>query len=105
MFGRTLLAPMSIALAALLLPAAAEAQSFNCRNARFADEIAICESRLLSRLDVRMARLFFQARESDGGSELGDDQDAWLRTRRACGGDEDCIEEAYRERIRELREY
>ena len=101
-----MLARLSIALAALLLPAAAaQAQSFNCRYARFADEVAICQSPLLSRLDERMSRRFYEARNESGGPDLDAEQDAWLRSRRSCGSDEDCIEEAYRERIRELRDY
>jgi len=96
-----------ITAAALLLPAAASAQSFNCRYARFADEVAICQSPLLSRLDERMSRIFYETRNDIDGTrdELDADQDAWLRTRRSCGRDDACIEDAYRDRIRELRAY
>ena len=94
-----------ILAAALLLSTAASAQSFNCRYARFADEVAICQSPLLSRLDERLSRRFYETRNEVGGAELDAEQDAWLRSRRSCGSDEDCIEDAYRERIRELRNY
>lgn len=96
---------LSILAAALLLPAAASAQSFNCRYARFADEVAICQSPLLSRLDERMSRRFYEARNEVGDASLDADQDAWLRSRRSCGSDEACIEDSYRERIRELRNF
>lgn len=96
--------PRLIAVAAFLLPAAAaEAQAFNCRYARYADEITICQDPLLSRLDERMSRLFYRLRDRVGGARLDPDQDSWLRARRACGRDAACIEGAYRLRIRELR--
>ncbi len=98
MLARTL-----IAVAVLILPAAAEAQSFNCGNARYADEVTICEEPRLSRLDERMSRLFYRLRSEVGGAGLDAEQDAWLRSRRSCGRNPGCIDRAYRERIRELR--
>lgn len=94
-----------IGLAALFLPAAAEAQAFNCRLARYADEVTICEEPRLSRLDERMSRLFYGVRAEVGGGPLDAEQDAWLRSRRSCGSDEACIDSSYRQRIRELRQY
>jgi uncharacterized protein len=91
------------ALVALFLPASAEAQSFNCRYARFADEVTICQEPRLSRLDERMSQLFYELRNDIGGARLDAEQDAWLWSRRSCGRDPACIESAYRERIRELR--
>ena len=98
-----------IALAAVVaLPSLVEAQSFNCRYARQADEIAICDDPELSRLDERMSRLFFEVRDAVGGREragLDADQAEWLESRRACRRNADCIEDAYRQRIRELRRF
>lgn len=96
------------AMAAATLPQAAEAQSFNCRFARSADEVAICRDERLSRLDERMSSLFFRVRDDLGrrrARELDEDQDAWLRQRARCGPNYECIEHAYRRRIDELRDY
>lgn len=92
-----------IGFAALLLPAAADAQSFNCRFARYADEVVICQDAQLSRLDERLSRVFYELRSEVGGARLDAEQDRWLRSRRSCGRDAGCIEDAYRGRIRELR--
>lgn len=102
--GRVLL----IAGAMLASATGAAAQSFECRYARWPDEIAICDDAMLSRLDERMSRLFYRVRDSlDRGerADLDADQDNWLRSRRRCGRDPDCLEMAYRRRIRELRDY
>ena len=103
MFARCLLT-----LAAVLLPFAAEAQSFNCRYARTADEVLICQDPHLSALDERMAGLFFRLRNSLYGYErerLDQVQASWLRYRMSCGGDPACIEDVYRRRISQLRRY
>jgi uncharacterized protein len=95
-------------LAVVAFPSLAEAQSFNCRYARNADEIAICDDSQLSRLDERMSRLFFEVRDSVWGREraaLDADQAEWLDSRQSCRRNPDCIEDAYRQRIRELRRY
>lgn len=94
-----------IGLSALFLPAAAEAQAFDCRYARYADEVVICEEPRLSRLDERMSRLFYRLRAEVGGGALDAEQDAWLRSRRACGPDAACIDRSYRRRIGELRQF
>jgi uncharacterized protein len=92
-------------LASLLLVQSAHAQSFNCRYARTADEVAICEDPGLSRLDERLASRFFRLRDNLSGPEqarLERDEDAWLGARRRCGSSRACIAEAYRARISEL---
>jgi len=99
---------LAFLFAFVLLPLAAQAQSFNCRYARTPDEVAICRSDRLSRLDEVMARLYFRLRNSLGGSEraaLETEQAEWLQSRRECGADGACIADAYRRRIRELRAY
>jgi uncharacterized protein len=95
-------------LAVVALPSWAEAQSFNCRYARYADEITICDDAELSRLDERMSRLFYDVRASVWGREravLDAEQADWLDSRRTCRRDPGCIEDAYRQRIRELRRF
>jgi uncharacterized protein len=92
-------------LASLLLVQSAHAQSFNCRYARTADEVAICEDPGLSRLDERLASRFFRLRDNLSGPEqarLERDEDAWLGARRRCGSSRACIAGAYRARISEL---
>ncbi len=94
--------------ATVALPQSADAQSFNCRFARTADEVAICRDERLSRLDERMSSLFFRVREDLGrrrGRDLEEDQQAWLQQRARCGPNYECIEFAYRRRIDELRDY
>jgi uncharacterized protein len=96
------------ALAALSFPQPADAQSFNCRFARSADEVVICRDERLSRLDERMSSLFFRVREDlgrRGARDLEEDQERFLRRRARCGPNPDCIEDAYRRRIDELRDY
>src|SRR4051795_6088627 len=83
----------------------AQAQSFNCRRAYFADEKLICMSPDLSRLDERLDRVFGQTRDQlspAGGSELDREEERWVIGRRRCGPDHRCIEDFYRGRIGEL---
>ena len=101
-------ARIAVVLGFLFAPFAAEAQSFNCRYARSADEVAICNDDGLSALDERMARVFSRLRTSldlDEREDLDGPQARWLRSRRECGSDEGCIEASYRRRIRQLQQY
>src|SRR5829696_1354704 len=94
-----------MALAGLLHVQAAHAQSFNCRYARTADEVAICESARLSVLDERLSRRFFRLRDSLYGPDrarLDRDQTAWLNARHQCGSDRACIADAYLSRLSDL---
>jgi uncharacterized protein len=94
-----------MAFASLLLLSSAQAQSFNCANARTPDEIAICEDGRLSRLDERLSRRFYRLRDSLYGPErarLDYTQSRWLDTRHRCGFDRGCIAATYRARIAEL---
>jgi hypothetical protein len=61
-----------------LLPATAEAQSFNCRYARQPDEVTICGDRRLSQLDERLSGRFYRLR-----NRLG----SWIASnaRKQCG--------------------
>ena len=94
-----------LALAGLLLIGPAHAQSFNCRNARAPDEVAICRDARLSRLDERLSDRFYHLRDSLSGRErvrLDLRQSAWLDARHRCRADRACIARAYRARISEL---
>jgi uncharacterized protein len=100
----------SVILAAALVAAAgtADAASYNCANAKQPDEIAICDSRTLSELDVEMATLYGVRMSipmlmgSKGAAQ--DEQRQFLTDRATCGGDTACIDSAYRQRIDELQQ-
>jgi uncharacterized protein len=84
----------------------AEAASFNCARARTADERAICADRALNDQDVRMALLFDISRHlvaMGRRGQLEDEQTAWLRGRKACGANRQCLASAYRHRIARLQ--
>lgn len=92
---------------ALMLPASAEAASFNCDLTNLApDEQVICHYRDINDMDVEMATMY---RMLTGLFAMGmrgvmqDDQHAWLQGRMACGADADCIRNAYRQRIDALQ--
>jgi uncharacterized protein len=92
-------------LALVCVPFTAAAQSFNCRDAHRPDEVLICQSPVLARLDERMSSLYFTLRNSLVGARrraLEADQVRWLQSRFACGRDYYCIESAYQRRIRQL---
>jgi uncharacterized protein len=91
-----------------LSPVVAKAQSFNCRYARTADEVLICQDGQLSALDERMSGNYARLRNGLYGSAraaLEAKQAAWLRSRMSCGRDAGCIAGSYRQRIRELSAY
>jgi len=95
-------------LAFTLAPLAVQAQSFDCRTARHADEYTICDNGELAELDIQMSNLYFRAINSLGGlvrAQLHADQVEWLEERRACGSNVRCIRDRYIRRIRELERY
>jgi uncharacterized protein len=84
------------------------AQDFQCRHSRTADEVVICQSPVLSRLDEKINRTYARAlRRSHGGDtiRLTRSQRAWLASRRACGVRVSCIRAHYVRRIGELKAY
>ncbi len=94
-----------LALTASLLAAGAQAASFNCERARTPDELTICATLKLNDQDVRMAQLYDIAQHlvaMGGRAAIQDDQQAWLKTRRACGADRTCLARAYTRRIAAL---
>jgi uncharacterized protein len=97
------------ATAALLLTIATastgNAASFDCRKATKADEFAICDSRQLSELDVKMATIYDIVTKLVPMGTRGaieDEQRAWLAARQACGPDRGCIRNLYDARIKTL---
>lgn len=85
---------------------AAQAASFDCAKAKEPDEIAICSSPALSKLDTKMAALWFSYEKipflMGVSAERAEEAEAFLERRHACGADEACLRTAYQERIRKL---
>lgn len=87
------------------MSAVAQAQGFNCRDSRRADEATICQSPELSRLDRRLNAAYYRALRHTGryeASQIRADQRRWLARRAACGIRENCLERAYRQRLDDL---
>ena len=79
--------------------------SFDCRRAATTTEYLICDERQLSRLDREMADAYQTLRASVRGREkrrVRQDQTNWRRARDACGGQYNCVENAYIQRIDDL---
>lgn len=79
--------------------------SFNCRDAATYVELAICDSRELSRLDRILAREFRAAMNRLGRRDrafLANEQARWIGERDSCES-YGCVEDAYRTRIADLR--
>lgn len=84
----------------------ASAASFDCKQARHADEKAICADRQLSELDVQMAttyRLLSGLFAMGVRGDMGDAQLTWLEQRRACGANKACLKQRYQERLAALQ--
>lgn len=79
------------------------AASFDCSKASNLVETAICSNSELSSLDDSMASLYKQAlQQSSSATQLKDRQRAWLKQRNTCKTAE-CLKEAYRVRLAELK--
>ena len=94
-----------LAAVAVFSSAPLRAASFDCRQASKPDEFAVCDSRELSQLDVKMATLYDTIIKLVGMGVRGDMQDqqrAWLAERAGCGADRACIHRLYEARIRAL---
>jgi uncharacterized protein len=100
---RTFALRIAFSLAAILAAGSASAASFNCAKAKAPDEKAICASRSLSELDVKMATLFGVRMQvpmlmgSRGAAQ--DEQRQFLQDRGSCGSSTACISAAYKARI------
>jgi uncharacterized protein len=99
------------ALGALLITAAlgadrANAQSFDCRKARYADERAICQQPGLGQLDQELASAYDRVMRKlpkEQRDAFDNNETAFVTARRRCGDHPACIEQSYRNRIRELQ--
>jgi hypothetical protein len=79
--------------------------SFDCRKARFSDEIAVCQDQKLAQMDVNLSALYrgLRAVATSGERRILDaDEIAWSGQRRACGQDAKCIASSYKTRVRYL---
>jgi uncharacterized protein len=86
----------------------ARAASFDCAKAVTPAERTICSSRSLSDLDVEMATLWTVARllpmaMGSRGAQM-DEQMDWTARRNACRDDSLCLADAYRVRVKQLRD-
>ncbi len=92
----------------LAFPTLAGAASFDCAKAAQPDEIAICQSRTLSELDVAMATLYGVRMKvpmlmgSRGAAQ--DEQHDFLVHRGKCGANAVCLRAAYQQRIAVLQQ-
>lgn len=85
-------------------PTASAPPSFNCDKARARSEIAVCNNSDLAELDRFMASKYVSAlRNADGGQRalLQRTRDDFLVYRERCGNNA-CISDAYRGRMREI---
>lgn len=90
-----------------LSSATAFAASFDCGRARLPDEKAICASRRLSEMDVEMAvryQMLTGLVAMGARGNMQDEQQVWLTSRKACGGNQSCLLNAYRRRIATLKD-
>ncbi len=102
---RTFSVQLMAGLALAFSVASAHAQSFNCRYAKSADEVLICQDARLAQFDERLAGAYSRLHRDLSGvqrARLERDQGAWLRERRRCGRDAACIAEMYQSRIQVL---
>jgi uncharacterized protein YecT (DUF1311 family) len=103
--AQTFPAALGVLMVALGCASPAGAQSFDCRNARYADEKAICQDGRLGDLDKQLADTYDRA-----GSKLSKqerqqfetNETAFVNARHRCGGNQACIEQSYRNRMQEL---
>ena len=99
-------------LGALLITAGlgasrASAQSFNCRNAHYPDEKTICREPALGQLDQDLASAYSRVMQKLPRAErdaFDKNEDTFVTARRRCGEQRACIEQSYRNRIKELQD-
>jgi uncharacterized protein len=98
----TLIAALALGVAACTGSAApASAQSFNCNYAKTADEVLICQSPELARMDTVVSESYFSLRnslDSRSAAWLKNQQAEWLQARMSCGRDYSCIYYTYARR-------
>jgi uncharacterized protein len=87
-------------------PGPAQAQSFDCRAARYPDQLTICQDSRLARLDQQLATLYRREAGTLAPDQLEQFQRHeifFLNARRRCGENNRCLEQSYRNRIQELQ--
>jgi uncharacterized protein len=97
---------MFTAFLALAVTNQLDAQSFNCHYAHQRDEKLICRDPGLAKLDEELASVYRRLilrLARDGGERLDRAEEAFVVARRKCGEQRACIEQKYRDRIRELK--
>ncbi len=95
-------------VAALIMLCASDrlkAASFNCLTDRAPDEQAICGNATLSALDDEMAVVYRSAMDAAGPRQIAirDAQRTFLKQRRSCRAEVDCIRRLYQTRLQELK--
>lgn len=99
-----------IAMATLLFSSAAQAGDYaplDCAKAASPAEKAICGSYALGQAEARMATLYGVSMSLVAMGQrgnIGEAQQAWIKTREACGADTACLDKVYGERIGVLDE-
>ena len=92
--------------ALLFAPQGAQAQSFDCQKAATPTEHAICDSRSLSNLDMKMGTLYGVVQKlpmlMGARGNQTDAAHAFLTKRDACGSNVSCLTEAYQSRNKAL---
>jgi uncharacterized protein YecT (DUF1311 family) len=81
--------------------------SFDCKTHHQQEEVAICNSATLSRLDRQLYGLYtgLLNRSDIQQTRLKVDERAWLSDRHSCLGNESCLTMAYERRIEQLRSW
>ncbi|WP_194479227.1 tetratricopeptide repeat protein [Bradyrhizobium sp. CCBAU 53338] len=88
---------------------AALSPTFNCDKVSAPDELAICDNRALAFLDRELSAAYQQLKKglqrNEDNLRLKQEQGEWLRQRRQCQRNSDCIAEVYRSRIEQLQSW
>jgi uncharacterized protein len=88
--------PQPVAVPVAPSPPVQVQPSFPCARASLPVEYAICNSSVLAALDRHLDALYVPR---SGSRSVRSGQSAWLNRRNACGSNENCIEQRYREQI------
>ncbi|WP_448950060.1 lysozyme inhibitor LprI family protein [Labrys neptuniae] len=86
---------------------AADYAPLDCAKAASSAEKAVCGSYALGQVEARMATLYGVSMSlvaMGQRGDIGEAQQAWLKTREACGADIACLDKVYAERIGRLDE-
>lgn len=86
-----------------LIPTFVFAASFDCSKASSITEKTICNNPTISELDNKLAEAYKNAKsKTSDESKLKSEQLAWIKESRTCGGDSNCLEKSYKDRIAAL---